>query len=283
MTNPMVSVVVCTYNRVSDLREVVDDLLAQTYDSYEILVVDNNSTDGTPHYVQEKIKTAPRLRYCLEMQQGKSFALNTSIQEAHGDIVAFMDDDCRVPPEWLEALVAAYCETEADAVGGRIKPRWNGRPSWLTLRLYHLGILPGTFDRGNSRCAVDWIPGGNMSFRRAVFDQVGGFDTDIGPVGNIKRYGEELAFCAGALRAGFEILYDPSVWLWHKVPRKRQSLSYVLHHAFGVGVANSLIQRPVNREAARAMHPLKVLINMFTGAGRLYGLALRRRTKSLLM
>ena len=137
-----------------------------------------------------------------------------------------------MPPEWLEALVTAYRETEADAVGGIVKPRWEGQPSPLTLRLYHLGMLSGTFDRGRRRRAVDWIIGCNMSFQRAVFDQVEGFKTYVGPVGKKLGYGGEVDFCTRAIEAGFAMVYDPATWLWHKVPKQRQSLSYVLRSAF---------------------------------------------------
>ena len=268
--HPQVTVIVCTYDRLADLREVLDDLLAQTYNDYEILVVDNNSTDGTAEYVQALTKTAPRVRYCLEPRQGKSFALNRAIQEAQGDIMAFTDDDCQMPPGWLEVLVTAYRETQADAVGGPARPRWEGEPSPLTLKLYGLGVFPATFDRGNRRRPVDWLIGCNMSFRQAVFDRVTGFNTEVGPKGRGPGYGEEVDFCARAGEAGCEILYDPDVWIWHKVPRQRQSLSYVLRSAFRAGGANARVHRPVNVRAAWTIHPLKVLVNIWSLAGRLY-------------
>ena len=266
----MVSVVICTHNRVSDLREVVDDLLEQTYDDYEILVVDNASTDETAEYVQEKMKVAPRIRYSRECQQGLSHARNRGIREAKGDIVAYVDDDCRVPPGWISALVSAYRETQADAVGGPAKPKWENSPSKLTLMLFRLGLIPGTYNRGTVRHETDWIVGCNMSFQRTVFDQIDGFRTDVGRMGHRQLSGEEVDLCTRMVQARLGIIYDPAAWVWHKIGRERQSLSFVLRGAFWNGVSNALIGRSVNREAAWRVHPLSVLVNVFSAAGRLY-------------
>ena len=201
MKDPTVSVVICTYDGLQDLREVIDDLLNQTYDHYEILVVDNNSTDGTAEYLQAKMKAASRIRYSRETQQGLSHARNRGVEEAAGHIIAYVDDDCRVPPGWIEALVTTYGQTQADAVGGPIRPKWEGRPSRFTRKLYQLRVIPGAYNRGGTRGNADWIPGGNMSFRRAVFDRVESFNAEVGRVGNVKGYGEEVDFCSRVIQA----------------------------------------------------------------------------------
>lgn len=267
---PFVSIVLCTCNRIRDLPEAVDDLLAQTYSSYEILIVDHNSTDGTAEYAQRLASQEPRVSIHNEPLRGLSHARNRGIAAAKGEIVAWVDDDCRIPPRWLEAVVTAYRETGAGGVGGPAKAKLDGRPSWLTRELLRLGLLPGAYDRGPERRDVDWLIGCNLSFRRDVLTAVGQFRGDLGAGSPRGLAGEEVDFCARALRTGARLVYEPSAWVWHKMPRRRQSLTHALRFSFCVGMSNALIRRPVNRRAITSLHPLKLLVHMAGAAGRAY-------------
>ncbi len=282
MENPMVSVIVPTYNGVNDLRDLLDDLLRQTYDNYEILVVDNNSTDGTAEYVRQKMKNAPRIRYFQETGQGKSFAANTGIAEARGGLFAFTDQDCRVPSDWLQSIVDVFQDTGADGVGGVVEIDLQGSPTRLTLLLVRADVLPGAYYRGDTRREVDWLIGDNMCFRRQVFDQVGGFNTAPERYTPTKGYGTEVDLCMRAQRAGLRLMYDPSIRIHHRTPPRRQTLRYTLMTCFWVGAANTVIRRPVNPRAVATLHPLKVIANIFVAAGRLYArvlLALNRESQ----
>ena len=280
MVVPFISVIVPTYNGVNDLRDLLDDLLRQTYDNYEILVIDNNSIDGTIEYLQGIIKTARRIRFLQETRQGKPFALNTGIAEASGELFAFTDQDCRVPSDWLQSIVDVFQDTGADGVGGIVEMDLQGSPSRLTLLLARADVLQGAYYRGDVRREVDWLIGDNMCFGRHVFDKVGGFSTVVVEYAPKKGYGGEVEFCARAKRAGFHLIYDPSIHIYHKIPAQRQTLTRALSDAFWIGAGNALIRRPVNPQAAATVHPFKVLSNIFVAAGRLYGrtiLALKQR------
>ena len=128
------SVVIATYNRANDLRETLDSLSGLRPDGdWEVIVVDNNSTDDTRQVVQvtRDIFPAP-LRYLVEPEQGRSPALNAGIRLAHGDIIVTTDDDVRVDADWLDRAGAGLESHGCDYIGGRVLPIWGGpRPAWL--------------------------------------------------------------------------------------------------------------------------------------------------------
>jgi glucosyl-dolichyl phosphate glucuronosyltransferase len=107
-------------------------------DSWEILVVDNNSKDRTREVVEDFCRRDPdHFRYVFEPQQGKSFALNSGIREARGDVVAFMDDDVTVEPTWLQNLTADLWSGQWTGAGGRVIPNWTvAPPTWLPNGFY---------------------------------------------------------------------------------------------------------------------------------------------------
>src|SRR5262245_16316067 len=137
---PMVdiTVLVCTYNRREDLRELLASALSQQIDglfTYEILVVDNNSSDGTRELVESLIAGGHEaVRYLFEPRQGKSFALNMGLDEAHGAIYLIADDDLVLPPDYLRRVWEAFrADPEVSVVAGKVLPLWSGAvPAWLT-------------------------------------------------------------------------------------------------------------------------------------------------------
>jgi len=132
-----VSVVVCTYNRCASLRDTLRALKGQRVDgelSFEVVVVDNNSTDETRQTVDEaRRQTRWPVRYVFEQKQGLSHARNVGIREAKSDLVMFTDDDVVPDERWVDTIVRAFESHEADCVGGRILPIWSREPAnWLT-------------------------------------------------------------------------------------------------------------------------------------------------------
>ena len=133
-----ITVILCTYNRCQSLPSALDSVTATLLpDSieWEVLVVDNNSTDETRQVVEDFSRRWPdRFRYLFEPRPGKSNALNAGIREAAGDILAFMDDDVFVDPMWLQNLTANLHNGAWAGSGGRILPQWNcPPPRWLPL------------------------------------------------------------------------------------------------------------------------------------------------------
>jgi glycosyltransferase involved in cell wall biosynthesis len=242
-----VTVILCTHNRCRTLPVALDSVGASHMpDSaeWEVLVVDNNSADQTRQVVEEYIRRFPhRFRYCLEPRQGKSYALNTGIREAQGEVLAFLDDDVTVEPSWLENLTARVRSGEWIGAGGRIRAtKTVPLPKWIVLEgAWGLGgVLCGLFDRGDAPRELDCAPNGsNMAFQRSIFQKYGGFRTDMGPSpdGKTPRPNEDTEFGRRIMAAGEHLLYEPSAIIYHPVLQERLRKDYFLSWWFDYGRA----------------------------------------------
>ena len=207
-----ISVIVCTYNRAATLARCLNHLAAQRSPAeivWDVVLVDNNSTDNTPQVVRDAAAEGLPVRYLHEARQGLCYARNRGIEESSGDIVAYVDDDILTEPGWLSGMVSAFEETRCDAAGGPIHLETEGKrlPKWLSPAL--TGYL-GHIDHGEQRIALDgnrlYPHGGNMAFRREVFKHVWQFDVRIGRVGNKLFKGSETEFFRRLASAGATIL-----------------------------------------------------------------------------
>ncbi|NDP46983.1 MAG: glycosyltransferase [Sulfuriferula multivorans] len=226
------SIIVCTYNRAESLRETIDALRAQHADpsrSWEVIVVDNNSTDHTREVVEEARAGWPRLRYEFEDKQGLSHARNHGISSASGSVLLFTDDDVLPEPEWLEITLAGLDEFQADACGGYIAPIWEAPPpAWLTERFY--GFLAVRTDHSDNHMITEpsQAPfGANMAFRNTVFDRVGGFDIRRGRQGNVLAGGEDIELFERILTAGLRAVFLGQSRVHHKVEAYRCTKRYL--------------------------------------------------------
>jgi glycosyltransferase involved in cell wall biosynthesis len=229
-----ISVILCTYNRCESLEHAVESVLACAMSgsyNWELLVVDNNSKDSTGLVVEELVARYPgRIRYLFEPRQGKSNALNSGIRESAGDILAFVDDDVTVDPNWLQNLALVLQKQEWSGVGGRILPEKNFTPpAWLSLKgRYALAPL-AIFDLGVQAGETSEPPfGTNMAFRRQVFEKIGGFRTDLGPCPGSEIRSEDTEFGYRALSAGFRLWYEPSAIVYHSLNPERLRKKYFL-------------------------------------------------------
>lgn len=247
---PSVSVVICAYSldRWDDLAAAVASVRAQTPPPLEtIVVVDHN--DALLERARRELEATV---VASSGAPGLSHARNAGIAAARGEIVAFLDDDAAAEPGWLAALAGPYEDAAVIAVGGAVEPRWlAGRPA----------TFPPEFDwvvgctyRGHptERTAVRNVIGANMSFRRSVFDEVGGFDADIGRVGTRPVGCEETELCirAGRTRADAVVLYEPAARVLHAVPPARTTWGYFVRRCFGEGLSKAVVARLAGRDAA---------------------------------
>jgi glucosyl-dolichyl phosphate glucuronosyltransferase len=229
-----VSVILCTYNRCHSLATALESVaISQIPDSvsWEVLVVDNNSKDKTRDVVAEFGRRYPgRFRYLFETQQGKSYALNTGIRQAHGEILAFMDDDVMVDNRWLQTLTAIFKDEKWAGVGGRIlAERTFTPPAWLSLENKYALAPLAIFDIGTQPGEMVEAPfGTNMAFRREVFEKIGGFRTDLGPRPGSETRSEDTEFGYRALGAGQRLWYEPSAIVYHSLPAQRLQKRYFL-------------------------------------------------------
>ena len=233
-----VSVIICTYNRCELLAKALDSVAASVLPAsfvWEVLVVDNNSTDQTRDVVEGFCRQYPgRFRYVLEPRQGVSYARNTGVRESRGEVVAYMDDDVIVGPEWLKNLVSALHNGEWAGCGGRILPVWTASPpSWLPVKEPY-GLAPlAVFDLGSEGGPLSEPPfGTNMAFKRKVFEQYGRFRTDLGRCANSLRSNEDTEFGRRLIAGGEPLKYVPSAVVYHPVPAERLEKRYFLKFWF---------------------------------------------------
>jgi glucosyl-dolichyl phosphate glucuronosyltransferase len=229
-----ITVILCTYNRCQSLVKALGSVaLSRLPESvaWEVLVVDNNSCDQTGDVVADFCARYPgRFRYLFESQPGKSYALNSGIAQAEGDVFAFMDDDVTVDPMWLQKLTAALLKGKWAGCGGRILPEWSfPPPRWLPDRgRYALAPL-AVFDLGLEAGRLAEPPfGTNMAFQKAVFSKYGGFRTDLGPRPGSEIRSEDSEFGSRLLAAGEQLWYEPLAIVYHSVPQNRLRRQYFL-------------------------------------------------------
>jgi glycosyltransferase involved in cell wall biosynthesis len=257
-----VSVIICTYNRSGNLPDCIESLAGQQGVEglgWEVLLVDNNSTDDTRRVFEALEARYPTLvlRYAFEPEQGLSAARNCGIRETRGDFYLFIDDDIRVTPGWLSAMHGALKDNDADAVGGRIHidPRYV-IPVWIRPDMY--GFL-GHQDFGETPLELDGkkqFPfGGNMGFHRRVADRIGLFDTGYGRKGEGKRReellkGEETEYFRRLSDAGGRIVYAPGGLVYHSIKPFQLRKRYFRTIHFNQGYLTGYLDR---REHARRL------------------------------
>lgn len=244
-----VSVIISTYNRCGLLSEALESVLAQTTGSvrYEVIVVDNNSTDRTRQVVESLIERGnANLRYVFEGKQGLSHGRNAGIANASAPIVTFTDDDVRASTDWVANIVRVFdAHPEVDCVGGKVLPRWESQPpAWLTsdhwspVALVDYGDEQFYTNAENPRCLV----GANLSFRREVFEHVGLFASDFQRVKDGIGSTEDHEMLLRLWAAGRQALYVPSIVVTAAVQAERTTKAYHRRWHTGHGKYCSLMR-----------------------------------------
>lgn len=244
----VISVIVCTHNRADLLLDLLETLCKQTLapTEYEVLVIDNASTDQTRAVTATFTQRYPHIHYCYEERVGLSHARNRGWQEAKGDYVAYIDDDCKAPPEWL-AVAQEIIETVAPVeFGGPHYPFYNtAKPHWWRDTYDHSHRHDYGRAAGYLEPSMDLI-GNNLFFQRAIFAQIGGFDPNLGVTGKTLRYGEEtdLHFRLCRRDPHHCAYYDPRLLVYHLVRPEKLSLWWQLHSTFMHGRAYYPVYHP---------------------------------------
>jgi glycosyltransferase involved in cell wall biosynthesis len=241
MSHPQISAIICTHNRDRYLGLAIDSLLKQDLADFEILIIDNASTDTTRAVVEARL-TDPRLRYIYEPTLGLSAARNRGYQEATAAILAYLDDDAVATSHWLTTLVEAYQQDDRLAIaGGKVTLIWTDGitpPTWLSEGL--AGNL-GAYDLGDTVVSIKQpglTPRGlNYSVRRTFLEQVGGFDLQLGRVGKNLLSNEELHMTELALKRDWHVAYLPTALVAHHVAPERVNRSWFLERGWWQGIS----------------------------------------------
>jgi len=230
-----ISLIVPTYNRADYLKFSLPTFVHQSLDKslYEILVIDNNSTDKTKEITFEILGNSKRnWKYIFEGNQGLHYARNRGIVEAKGEIIIFGDDDIEADYQWLESIYSEFKNNErAGVVGGKILPKWSSEPpEWI----YDYGTkkIHGVFaylDLGEERRAIYncFIFGCNFAIRKNIAIQIGGSPPDTFP-GKLKYLSGrgECGMIESTMKLNYDIIYIPEASVLHNADSSRTTLKY---------------------------------------------------------
>ncbi len=248
-----VSVAVCTWNRAALLRECLRSLEGQTVDPafFEVVVVDNNSSDGTGRVIDEVAARHPAVRGIREERQGLSHARNRAWAEARGEYVAYLDDDAKAPPGWLAAAKEVIEDRAPALFGGPYYAFYDSpKPRWWKDAYRSLEHAESARPLG----AGEYLSGGNIFIRRDVFVRVGGFDPRFGMAGETIAMGEETRFIDEVRRAlpDAVVYYEPRLYVRHLVPARKMAAGWLVRHWFAAGRSSWRLFRASSARPARA-------------------------------
>jgi len=247
-TQPLdAAVIICCYteDRWTALCAAIESALNQQ--ALEVIVV----VDYNPALYARVQAHYPAVRVVANRERkGLSGARNTGISASSAHITAFLDDDAVAEPDWLARLCAPLAEPQVMGVGGKLEPNWlDGFPAWLPAEFYW---VVGCTYRGlpTQSGKVRNMIGGNMCIRRELFNEVGGFRSEIGRIGTIPLGGEETEFCIRAhqSRPQSYFLYEPAARIHHEVPGKRTTWRYFRSRCYSEGLSKALISRLVGAQ-----------------------------------
>lgn len=252
------SFITCTYNREKYLGQTLKSVCEQTFSAgdYEILVIDNNSTDGTADVCQEyRLKYPDRQFHCFkEMNQGFSFALNRGIREAKGEYIIYVDDDETVEPEHLERLNNRLEEyPEAVLAASPVVPVYeNGEPRWMSY--FTQRLIGGWFDRGNKVKVLDanHYPGtGHTVIKRELYQKYGYYNTELGRKGTSLMGAEDKDMFNRLKSNGVVSYYFPDIPIYHHIPESKTTDEFFDRLTYAVGKSERVRTLSVSAEEYR--------------------------------
>jgi len=285
VSTPELSVVICSYNRRVLVERAIRSLTCQSVDAsrFEVLLVDNNSRDGTLEWAIEFAKEFSSLRVFRETEQGLSFARNRGAREARAPFVAFLDDDAVAVPEWVEALLATLAASPPGtvAVGGRIELDWSRpRPFWLPDEARGwLGYFTLPAERKDMRAGTDNLRGGNMVIERAALVDVGLFDTRLGRSKEGLMGNEEVEFQRRLERLGRPMAYAHDAVIYHLVHPERLHPRWFFRRAYDQGRSDVRLESALGESTHENTLLRSVWRTAYNGTRSLLAIGPRRKVR----
>ena len=249
---PFVSVVIPTYNRKEMLKKCLDSLFNQTYprDKYEIIVVNDGSTDGTEEVLKYYADNAQKvLKWFSQENKGVSAATNLGIQNSKGEIICFTGDDCIAERDWIKNLVGSFSDSRISSIGGEVKA--HGPDNIIEKYSEKKGIL-------NQKKFRNSIITGSAAYRKDVLDEIGGFDTDL-------RNCVDIDISMQVRLSGYELGYNPKAIVYH---HHISTLKGLIKQQFYYGKGNARLNKKYTEDFKPSYNmiliPLKIIHRVIT-------------------
>ena len=229
-----ISVVIPAYNTAGTIKACLLSLFKQSLLPFEIIVVNNNSTDNTKDLVLQILDAQKDIPSCCldEIRQGPSYARNCGAARTRGDVIAFIDADCIADPSWLARLSESFSSPDIGAVAGSIIGYDKGTTIGKFHAVFTMKDLPESRMFHEFNLVSGGFPTANLSTRKQVFEAICGFDEAL-PI-----YSEDYDLCARIYKAGFGIYYNKDVKVFH---HHRQSLASTWRQSFGFGTGHATL------------------------------------------
>lgn len=275
----LISVVICTHNRCDFLELALDSLQKQSVLDFEIVIIDNNSTDDTKLISEQYILNDERIKYVFESKVGLSNARNRGIGESSGSYIAYVDDDCVIPCEWVQKAYKIIDSKSLDIFGGSIIPFYKStKVFWYKdeYATFHFGKEAKELERGLT------LFGGNIFIKRSVFDKVGLFRSDLGMIGHQIMYGEESELQMRYLNLipTGGIYYDPELIVQHYLRPEKMTLKWNIKAFIGKGKSNFTKNKANGIDISKIVLLSKLTVSVSKIIGlTVYGLIFRSRAQ----
>jgi len=271
-----ISAVICTHNRANYLRKAIRSLVNQTLpkEEYEILVIDNASTDNTREIILGEFSHISNLRYIYENKLGANHARNIGLANSAGKYVAYLDDDAIASDQWLEKIlnVLHTCKPTVGCVGGRVELIWESvRPLWLSNELLGWLAMINWTAQPAVLSGTQYLASVNIAFPKRLLEDMGGFDPRLGRRGSNLLSNDEILIQRQLQSRGYELYYDPSIVVSHHVSASRLNRKWFVRRAFWQGVSDIKMQQilcpPKSRELLQGAvaHIRKIMKDMCGG------------------
>jgi glycosyltransferase involved in cell wall biosynthesis len=227
-----ITVAVCTYKRFELLHKCLESLKNQSLPKHEymILVVDNSLDYKKSEEFRDSLKEFSNLEYLITDRAGIGYARTVAMDNCRTEFLAYTDDDCVVPSDWLENILikfSQHCES-IGVLGGPVRPKWEIQaPGWLDGSLSKSAAI---LDWGDNECFVDnkekWLLTANAAYRIRALRVAGGFSSHLGRLKHLPFAHEELAANKAIHSLGFDLLYSPDIFVEHFIPAERMTQKY---------------------------------------------------------
>ena len=225
------------------LGDCVDSLLTQTIDKnrFEIIIVDNNSTDNTEEIAKDFVKNNINIKYLQEKTVGYSAPRNCGWKNASGNIIAYIDDDEIAAPDWLESIEKAFQIAEKpDIIGGIYLGKYDENPpDWFTESMDRTDKSrpKGILNQRKECC----LAGGNIAFKKEVLEKLDGFSNNFNVKNGFLMMGEDTDICLRAKNFGFQLFYNPDIKIYHRINGNNYNIASRKQKAFKMGASARFI------------------------------------------